>query len=140
LLDFNQIWIFKTDFHKSPLYQISWKFGQWKANMRTDGWRDKLKSEIMLIARMKLPICLPEGISGRAGIGEIILNLRRVVNLLPRLFYPRETPSPHSKTRYFRTACRRYHSGDLVKKTEMGRACGTYGGEEWCIQDFSGET
>jgi hypothetical protein len=26
------------------------------------------------------------------------------------------------------------------KKTEMGRTCGTYGGEERCIQDFSGET
>jgi hypothetical protein len=27
-----------------------------------------------------------------------------------------------------------------VKKTEMGRTCGTYGGEERCIQGFSGET
>jgi hypothetical protein len=34
----------------------------------------------------------------------------------------------------------KYHSGDQVKKTEMGRACGTYGGEERCIQGFSGET
>jgi hypothetical protein len=33
-----------------------------------------------------------------------------------------------------------YHSGDQVKKTEMGRTCGTYGGEERCIQGFSGET
>jgi hypothetical protein len=33
-----------------------------------------------------------------------------------------------------------YHSGDKVKNTEMGRACGTYGGEERCIQVFSGET
>jgi hypothetical protein len=32
------------------------------------------------------------------------------------------------------------HSGDQVKKTEMGRTCGTYGGEERCIQGFSGET
>jgi hypothetical protein len=24
----------------------------------------------------------------------------------------------------------KYHSGDEVKKTEMGRTCGTYGGEE----------
>jgi hypothetical protein len=30
------------------------------------------------------------------------------------------------------------HSGDQVKKTEMGRTCGTYGGEERCIQGFSG--
>jgi hypothetical protein len=34
----------------------------------------------------------------------------------------------------------KYHSGDEVKKTEMGRTCGTYGGEEKCIQGFSGET
>jgi hypothetical protein len=33
-----------------------------------------------------------------------------------------------------------YHSGDEVKKTEMGRTCGTYGGEERCIQGFSEET
>jgi hypothetical protein len=30
-------------------------------------------------------------------------------------------------------------SGDQVKKIEMGRTCGTYGGEERCIQGFSGE-
>jgi hypothetical protein len=34
----------------------------------------------------------------------------------------------------------KYHSGDQVKKTEMGRTCGIYGGEERCIQGFSGET
>jgi hypothetical protein len=34
----------------------------------------------------------------------------------------------------------KYHSGDEVKETEMGRTCGTYGGEERCIQGFSGET
>jgi hypothetical protein len=33
----------------------------------------------------------------------------------------------------------KYHSGDEVKKTEMGRTCGTYVGEERCIQGFSGE-
>jgi hypothetical protein len=27
-----------------------------------------------------------------------------------------------------------------VKKTEMGRTCGTYRGEKRCIQGFSGET
>jgi hypothetical protein len=31
-------------------------------------------------------------------------------------------------------------SGDLIKKNEMGRACGTYGGEERCIQVFGGDT
>jgi hypothetical protein len=34
----------------------------------------------------------------------------------------------------------KHHSGNQVKKTEMGRTCGTYGGEERCIQGFSGET
>ena len=33
-----------------------------------------------------------------------------------------------------------YHSGDQVKKTEMGRSCITNGREERCIQGFSGET
>jgi hypothetical protein len=32
------------------------------------------------------------------------------------------------------------HTNDQVKKNEMGRTCGTYGGEERCIQGFSGET
>jgi hypothetical protein len=30
----------------------------------------------------------------------------------------------------------KYHWGNQVKKTEMGRTCGTYGGEERCIQGF----
>jgi hypothetical protein len=34
----------------------------------------------------------------------------------------------------------KYHSGDQVKKTEIGRTYGTYGGEERCIQGFSGKT
>jgi hypothetical protein len=34
----------------------------------------------------------------------------------------------------------KYHSSDQVKKTEMSRTCSTYGGEERCIQGFSGET
>jgi hypothetical protein len=32
----------------------------------------------------------------------------------------------------------KYHSGYQIKKTEMGRACGTYGGEEGWIQSFGG--
>jgi hypothetical protein len=38
------------------------------------------------------------------------------------------------------TLLTKYHSGDQVKKTEMGRTCSTYGGEEMCIQGFSRET
>jgi hypothetical protein len=34
----------------------------------------------------------------------------------------------------------KYFSGDQQMKTEMDRACGTYGGEERCMQGFSGET
>jgi hypothetical protein len=34
----------------------------------------------------------------------------------------------------------KYHSSDQVKKTEMGRTYGMYGGKERCIQGFSGET
>jgi hypothetical protein len=32
----------------------------------------------------------------------------------------------------------KYHSCKQVKKTEVGRTCGMYGGEERCIQGFSG--
>jgi len=33
----------------------------------------------------------------------------------------------------------RYYSGDHIKKNEMSRAFGTYGGEERCVQGFVGE-
>jgi hypothetical protein len=41
---------------------------------------------------------------------------------------------------------RRMHNKELYalysspKKTEVGRTCGTYGGDEMCIHGFSGET
>jgi hypothetical protein len=34
----------------------------------------------------------------------------------------------------------KYHLGDKVKKTEMGRSCSMYGGEQMFILGFSGET
>jgi hypothetical protein len=34
----------------------------------------------------------------------------------------------------------RYYLDDKIKKTEMDRACRTYGGEERCIQGFGRET
>jgi hypothetical protein len=34
----------------------------------------------------------------------------------------------------------KYHLGDQIKKNEMGRAFGTYGGQERCIEDFGGKT
>ena len=34
----------------------------------------------------------------------------------------------------------KYYSGDRIKKNEVGRARSTYGGEEWCMQGFGGET
>jgi hypothetical protein len=33
----------------------------------------------------------------------------------------------------------KYHSGVEDKKSEMGRTCGTYGGEGGCMQGFGGE-
>jgi hypothetical protein len=32
-----------------------------------------------------------------------------------------------------------YCAGGKIKKNEMGRACGTYGGGERCAQGFGGE-
>jgi hypothetical protein len=65
--------------------------------------------------------------------------------LLRRIFGPKrdevtgEWRRLHNKELYALYS-HQYHSGDQVKKTEMGRTCGTYGGEERCIQGFSGET
>jgi len=33
-----------------------------------------------------------------------------------------------------------YYASDKIKKNEMGRACGTYGGGERPVQGFGGET
>ena len=33
----------------------------------------------------------------------------------------------------------KYHSGDQIKKNELGRACSTYGRQEMCLQGFGGE-
>jgi len=33
----------------------------------------------------------------------------------------------------------KYYTGDKIKKTEMGSACGTQGKQERCIQNFGGE-
>jgi hypothetical protein len=67
--------------------------------------------------------------------------------VLRRIFGPkrdevtREWRRLHNKELYLCSVLlTKYHSGDQVKKTEMGRTCGTYGGEERCIQGFSGET
>jgi hypothetical protein len=34
----------------------------------------------------------------------------------------------------------KYYSGNQIEKTEMGGACGTYGGRVRCIPDFGGKT
>ena len=36
--------------------------------------------------------------------------------------------------------CTPHHSGNQIKKTEMGRTCSIYGGEERCTKDFGRET
>jgi hypothetical protein len=33
----------------------------------------------------------------------------------------------------------KYYSGDQIKNNEMGSACGTYGGEERCVQGLVGK-
>ena len=37
-----------------------------------------------------------------------------------------------------RKASTKYYKGDKVKNNVVGRACGTYGGEERCIKGFVG--
>jgi hypothetical protein len=34
----------------------------------------------------------------------------------------------------------KYYTGDQIKNTEMERTCSLYGGEDRCIQRFSGKT
>jgi hypothetical protein len=34
----------------------------------------------------------------------------------------------------------KYYLGDQMKNNEMAEVCGTYGGEERCIEGFGGET
>jgi len=38
LPDFNQIWIFATNFHRSPQYQVSRKSFQWEEGRTWQGW------------------------------------------------------------------------------------------------------
>ena len=38
------------------------------------------------------------------------------------------------------SATHKYYSGDQIENNAMGGARSTYGGSEWCIQGFSGET
>ena len=45
LADFNETWIFLTDFLKILKYQISWKFIQWEpsSSIQMDGQTDMMK-------------------------------------------------------------------------------------------------
>jgi hypothetical protein len=46
----------------------------------------------------------------------------------------------HNKELYALYSSANIISGDKVKKTEISMTRSMYGGEEWCIQGFSGET
>jgi hypothetical protein len=46
----------------------------------------------------------------------------------------------HNKAALCSILLTKYCLGDQVKNTEIGRTCGTYEGEERCIQGFNGET
>ena len=43
-------------------------------------------------------------------------------------------------TRILMTCAHQILSGDQVKKSEIGGACGTHGGQERCVQGFCWET
>ena len=57
LSDFNEIWIFPTDFWKTLKYQISWKSVQWAPSsfMQTDGRADMRKARVAFCNFAKAP-------------------------------------------------------------------------------------
>jgi hypothetical protein len=66
--------------------------------------------------------------------------------VLRRIFGPKmdevtgEWRRLHSRELYALYSSPNIIRGDQVKNIEIGRACSTNGGEERCIQGFSGET
>ena len=52
LSDFNEAWIFSTDFRKTLKYRILWKFVQWEpsCSMRTEGRQTDMKKEQSLFS------------------------------------------------------------------------------------------
>jgi hypothetical protein len=42
-------------------------------------------------------------------------------------------------TRSFMTCSPHHMLFDQIKNNEMGGTCGTFGGQDWCVQDFGGE-
>ena len=64
--------------------------------------------------------------------------------VLRRIFGPkRDVVTGELRRLHNRYLYARYSSSNIIrviKMTEVGRACSTYGGEERCIQGFGGET
>jgi hypothetical protein len=110
------------------MFVFSGTYARWQFLLKTAFFTTQSKVSHYSVSTVfrKLYLCCKAGYS--------IKHFSRTVSISRLILYIR-----FSCVNVFIKDCK-YHSGDQVKKTEMGRTCGTYGGEERCIQGFSGET